>query len=200
MTTATVQLFYAILALLAFAFVAIVVVVRLLAIGSSSARGWYRTIAAAIEPYALGMALVVAALAMVGSLYFSEIAQFEPCRLCWYQRIAMYPLVVILTIAVVRRDDGARVYVRALAAIGALISAYHVALEWIPALDTGACGTGPACTIVWFRELGFISLPTLALAAFLLILTLVSVRGPDDDRDAAETAREDDAGTDRSPA
>ena len=92
---------------------------------------------------------------------------------------------MVLGIAAVRRDAGIGIYARALAAIGAVISTYHLALEWIPALDTGACGTGPACTVVWFREFGVVSLPMLALAAFLLIITLLSVHGPeleDEDR------------------
>ena len=177
MSVATVQLFYAILSLISIGVVALIAIVRLLAIGMPSARRGYVMIATVLAPNAVAMAWVVAALAMAGSLYFSEIAHYDPCRLCWYQRIAMYPLVVILGIAAVRRDDGIRIYGRALAGIGAVIAAYHVALEWIPALDTGACGTGPACTIVWFRALGFISLPFLALSAFLLIFTLLSLRG-----------------------
>jgi disulfide bond formation protein DsbB len=181
MTTTSVQLFYAILAILAFAFVAVVWGVRLLAFASRGARRGSRAIGTVLEPNAIGMAFIVAMLATVGSLYFSEVARFEPCRLCWYQRIAMYPLVVILGIAAVRRDPGVAIYARALAAIGALISIYHLALEWIPGLDTGACGLGPSCSVVWFREFGFISLPALALAAFLAIFTLLSVRGPDAD-------------------
>ena len=196
MATSTVQLFYAILALIAFAFVAIVLIVRLLAFASSSAHRWYRAIGGVIEPNAVGIAFIVAMLATMGSLYFSEIAHFDPCRLCWYQRIAMYPLVVILGIAAVRRDADAGIYVRALAGIGAVISAYHLALEWIPALDTGACGVGPSCTVIWFREFGFISLPMLALAAFLLIFTLLSVRGPLADEDEPEA----DADIERSAA
>jgi len=180
MTTETVELFYAILAILAFAFVVTLLVIRLLAIRSASARGWYGTIGTFVEPNALWMAFWVALLATMGSLYFSEFAQFDPCRLCWYQRIAMYPLVVILGIAAVRRDDGVRIYARALATIGAVIAAYHVAFEWFPAsLDTGACGAGPSCAVIWFRVFGFISFPTLALSAFLLIVTLMSVRSPD---------------------
>ena len=69
------------------------------------------------------MAFVVALLATVGSLYFSEVAHFEPCLLCWYQRIAMYPLVVILGLAAWRDDVGAWIYATALAAIGAVIAA-----------------------------------------------------------------------------
>jgi disulfide bond formation protein DsbB len=177
-TVTTVELFYSILAIIALILVGLTLVVRLLALGSTRARSWYEAIGAIIGPGAIGMAFVVAALATVGSLYFSEIAHFEPCRLCWYQRIAMYPLVVILGIAAVRRDDGVSIYARALAGIGVIISTYHLALEWIPSLDTGACGAGPSCSIVWFREFGFVSLPLLALAAFLLIFTLLSVRDP----------------------
>ena len=61
--------------------------------------------------------------AMLGSLYYSEVAGFMPCEYCWYQRIAMYPLVVILGIAIVRRDDAVRRYVFALAIPGGIISA-----------------------------------------------------------------------------
>jgi len=196
MSTETVELFYAILALLAAGATATLLVIRLLAIGSSSARSRYRAVALSIGPNAIALAFWVALLATLGSLYFSEVAHFEPCRLCWYQRIAMYPLVLLLGIAAVRRDDGIRLYGRVLAAIGAVISAYHVALEWIPALDTGACGLGPSCSIIWFRALGFISLPILALIAFVTTFTLLSVRTPDaaDDDGALEPTSE------RSPA
>ncbi len=196
MNVTTVELFYAILMLLAAGAIATIVVIRLLAIGSPAALGWYRAIGVFIGPNALGMAFLVALLATMGSLYFSDVAGFEPCKLCWYQRIAMYPLVLILGIAAVRRDTGIRPYAIALAAIGAIVSTYHLALEWIPALDTGACGVGPACSIVWFRVFGFISLPMLALVAFLFIITLLAVRGPDldDDVDPADTTAE------RSPA
>ena len=196
MTASTVELFFALLALLAVGAMVTLGIVRLLAIWSPAARGWYGSIATLIAPNAIGMAFWVALLATMGSLYFSEVAEFEPCKLCWYQRIAMYPLVVILGIAAVRRDSGVRIYAIALAAIGALLATYHVALEWIPALDTGACGTGPACSVIWFRVFGFISLPSLALVAFLLILTLLSVRSPDADHGDLD----DDADTDRSPA
>ena len=63
--------------------------------------------------------------------------------------------------------------------IGALIAAYHVLLEWFPSLSSGACDPDNPCTLVWFRVFGFISLPTLALTAFLLILTLVTIRRSD---------------------
>ena len=172
---ATVALFYALLALVANAMVIGLVVLALARSRSSSAEGWLEAVRSSLGPSALVGAFVVAALAMAGSLYFSEIAHFEPCRLCWYQRIAMYPLVVILGIAAWRRDVGVRRYAVPLAAIGAVISMYHYTLEWFPWLELGVCAATTPCTLVWFRELGFISLPYLALSAFLLIIALLWV-------------------------
>jgi disulfide bond formation protein DsbB len=133
-------------------------------------------------PYALLLAFTPALLATLGSLYFSEIAHYAPCTLCWYQRIAMYPLVLLLGIAAWRRDLGIRVYAIPLATIGALISVYHYLLEWFPDLDAGACTVGIPCTQVWFRQFGFISMPLLALIAFLLVIAslLLAHRGADD--------------------
>lgn len=176
MSVGFVSLFYALLALAANAFVIGVVVLGV--------TGRLHAVRSALVPIALPGAFVVALLATLGSLYFSEIAHFEPCRLCWYQRIAMYPLAVILVIAAFRRDPNARRYVIPIAAIGAVIATYHYLLEWFPVLDSGACSAAAPCTLVWFRQLGFISLPYLALSAFLLVIILVwlgpgSARNPD---------------------
>jgi disulfide bond formation protein DsbB len=176
MSVATVELFYAILAVAAMVAIVLIVGLRLLASVSPAARDPYDAIASVIHPNALGLAWFVALLATAGSLYFSEVAGFTPCTLCWYQRIAMYPMVVILAIGAARHERAATWYATGLAAIGAAIAAYHVALEWVPSLDAGACAATAPCTYVWFRTLGFISLPLLALTAFLLILTLFAVR------------------------
>jgi disulfide bond formation protein DsbB len=179
LTVDLVARFYAILAIAGIAGMLALGAVRLLAIGSDRALDAYAALARFIQARAVAAAWIVAALATVGSLYFSEVAAFAPCTLCWYQRIAMYPLVVILGVAALRgepRPTGAA----ALAAIGALIAGYHVALEWLPSLDTGACAAAVPCTFVWFRVFGVFSLPALALTAFLLILTLLLVRDPDE--------------------
>jgi disulfide bond formation protein DsbB len=184
LTVETVQRFYAILALVAIGFVVIIGAVRLLAIGSDRALDAYAALARAVQPRAMAVAWVVALLATVGSLYFSEVAGFTPCTLCWYQRIAMYPFVVLLGAAVVRRSRSVT-GAAALAAVGAAVSGYHVALEWVPSLDSGACAVAAPCTYVWFREFGIFSLPTLALTAFALILTLLLIRDPDEVEDVA---------------
>lgn len=133
-----------------------------------------------ITRVATWLAFLVAATATLGSLYFSEVADFVPCRLCWFQRIAMYPLSVILFVGAVRRDVAVRWYVAPLAAVGVAIAGYHTLIEWRPELDTGACEAfGPSCTDVWFREFGFVTLATMALVGFLTILLLLFVRFPD---------------------
>lgn len=176
MSVQAVETFYGILALVGMVGLAAVVVLRLLAFGSAGARDRWAGLVEAMAPNAYAMAWFVALLATAGSLYFSEVAGFEPCRLCWYQRIAMYPLVILLGIAAARRERAGAFYAIGLAAIGALVSTYHVALEWFPSLDSGACSATTPCTLIWFRVFGFISLPTLALTAFLLILALMAIR------------------------
>ena len=133
-------------------------------------------------------AFIVAMTATLGSLYFSESVGYEPCRLCWYQRIAMYPLVPILGVAVIRRDQAVRRYALPLSIIGSLIAGYHYLLEWFPSLDTGTCKVGIPCSAVWFREFGFVSIPFLALTAFLLITTLLLLVRRDEPPVAAGSA------------
>lgn len=129
-----------------------------------------------LEGQILPLALLVAAVSMVGSLYFSEVADFIPCNLCWYQRIAMYPQVVLLAIAWFRRDEAIRTYVLALAVIGACISSFHILVERFPWIEGsgGVCDPANPCTIRWVEELGFITIPTMALSAFVLIALLMS--------------------------
>ena len=142
---------------------------------SESVNTSYAQLRRRLDPLAITGAWGVATLAMAGSLYFSEVAHYTPCTLCWYQRIAMYPLVLLLGIAAWKRDIGVRRYAIPLASIGAVVSAYHYLLEWFPQIDTGACKVGIPCTQVWFREFGFVSLPLLALTAFLLVITLLLI-------------------------
>ena len=120
-------------------------------------------------------AWVVACIATLGSLYLSDYLGYEPCKLCWYQRILMYPLTVLLGIAYFRGDTGVRTYVLPLAGIGGAISTYHVIIQRIAASRASAPSGGTACGRVscendylnWF---GFITIPMLALIAFIMII------------------------------
>lgn len=116
---------------------------------------------------------IVSLVAMLGSLYFSEIRLYEPCEMCWYQRILMYPIVLLSFIGLIKGDINARLYVRAMSGIGLLVSTYHYALQKIPALSesTNAC-MGVSCTVQYINWAGFITIPLLALTAFIIIFIL----------------------------
>ncbi|MBI5089037.1 MAG: disulfide bond formation protein B, partial [Actinobacteria bacterium] len=106
-----------------------------------------RVVLAGLRPASGWLAWLVAATCMFGSLYFSEHAHFEPCKLCWYQRIAMYPLVVVLLVGNLRRDrDHVVWYAAPLAGIGILISIYHYVIEWNPQLEATSCSLTAPCT------------------------------------------------------
>jgi disulfide bond formation protein DsbB len=124
---------------------------------------------------ALWLAALIAVTSMAGSLYLSEEAGFIPCLLCWYQRIAMYPLAILLPIAAVRGDDAIRPYAATLAGIGAVISAYHALLQRLPGLPSGSCSVDAPCTAIYVERFGFITIPVMALVGFLSILTLLLV-------------------------
>lgn len=138
--------------------------------GSASALRWIRDV---VGGSSLVLAWIVAAVATLGSLYYSEVAHFLPCKLCWYQRIAMYPLAVVLGIAALRSDHGIRRYVLPVVTIGATISIYHYQLERFPAQASLACSVDVPCTTVWVWEFHYISIPFMALSAFALIATLL---------------------------
>jgi disulfide bond formation protein DsbB len=110
--------------------------------------------------------------AMLGSLYFSEIANYEPCKLCWYQRIAMYSMAFISLTALVLRDRSVSRYTLVLAAVGLPISLYHYLLEWIPTLESNVCSVSVPCTTIWFREFGFVTLSFIAGSSFITIIAL----------------------------
>jgi disulfide bond formation protein DsbB len=174
-STETAELFFGLLAVTAGVGAIALVVLRIAAAAGSDGA---RRLGSSISDAAVWLAFLVAATSTFGSLYFSEVAHFAPCRLCWFQRIAMYPLSVILFVGAIRRDRGVRWYAGPLAAIGLALSSYHSLIEWRPTLDTGACeATGPSCSIVWFREFG-LSLANFAWIGFLTILILLFVRFP----------------------
>lgn len=148
------------------------------------------TIAAALVPSLRGSVVdavlpitaLVATGATLGSLYFSEVADFVPCELCWFQRIAMYPLAVVLVAATARRDRAILPYVGIVAGIGLAISLYHIQLQILP--DQGSfCDAVSPCTATWVEGLGFLTIPQMAGSSFaiitgLIILTLVTDKEP----------------------
>jgi disulfide bond formation protein DsbB len=161
-------------------------VVVLAALGRRGATGQriQRALTESLARAALPLAWLVALVATGGSLFLSEIAHFLPCVLCWYQRVAMYPLAVLLGVAVWRRDPGIRPYALVLAGLGLPISAYHYLVEWFPQLEGTACDPTNPCTLVWVRLFGYVSIPLMAGTAFAVIGTLLVLLGTASGRSA----------------
>ncbi len=120
--------------------------------------------------------LIQSSIAMAGSLFFSEVMNLPPCVLCWYQRIAMYPIVILSAIGIFRNDKSLPISVLALSLPGLLISIYHNLLYWkiIPESIT-PCMLGVSCTTKFFEWFGFITIPFMALVAFIVITVLACI-------------------------
>jgi disulfide bond formation protein DsbB len=127
-----------------------------------------------ISAHGLLLMFIVALTATSGSLYFSEIAGWTPCKYCWIQRIFMYPQVILLGIALWTRDRKIAPYVLALSIIGIAYAAYHyyiqmydiIASQTNPATPCDA--SGESCVKTPFVHLGYITIPLMAFSAFLL--------------------------------
>ena len=115
------------------------------------------------------LVFVVALGATVGSLLYSDYLGFEPCRLCWYQRIAMYPIAFLSGLALWRRDTRLMWYIRAQATVGAAIGAYHYLTQILEFLDGGSCSATAPCTLKYVNQFGFVSIPFMAACCFVLI-------------------------------
>jgi disulfide bond formation protein DsbB len=123
--------------------------------------------------YGLWLAAAIAITCTLGSLYLSEVANFVPCRLCWYQRFAMYPLAVALPVLAYTDARKLARWVAIPAGIGATISVYHYMIERFPDLASSAsCDASAPCTVVWIWQFHFISIPFMALSGFLAIICL----------------------------
>lgn len=155
------------------AFVALVAAGVVARLGGSSMGG---RVVAFLGPRARVLALVVAAVTTLGSLYYSEVEGFIPCELCWYQRLCMYPLAAILTVAVLRRDRAAIWYAVPFVVLGAPLALYHWLVERVPSLaDSTSCSVLVPCNVPYFEELGYVTLAFMDLSAFLLIGALLIV-------------------------
>ena len=140
-------------------------------------RAWLRDKLGGQELHPIGWAWFVALVAMSGSLYFSDVVGFVPCLLCWYQRIAMYPIVFVLGMGLLYRDPTVWRFALPLPLVGLVISIYHVFVQYQPSLEIIQCGTGVSCSARYLAVFGFVSIPVLAAAAFLLIaVLLITVR------------------------
>jgi disulfide bond formation protein DsbB len=166
--------FFLVLTLVADAVVVVALVLALAAVVSPRARAAVMSFVATVAPQSVLLAWIVATVTTLGSLYYSEHAGFVPCELCWYQRIVMYPLVIVLGVAWLRRDLQVWKTVLVFVVIGAPLSLYHWLVERVPAFaESSSCSVTVPCTTPYFEKLGFVTLAWMAMSSFLLIGVLM---------------------------
>ena len=135
--------------------------------------GFIQSFLELLEKNALVFAFIVAITATLGSLFYSEVMGYEPCKLCWLQRIFMYPLAVLFGIALVKNDRNIADYSIALGMIGAPIALYHYILQMGNFAATCGIDSSIPCTIKYSVAYGYITIPMMALTAFILVITLM---------------------------
>lgn len=126
-----------------------------------------------LAQYGAALAFVVALVATSGSLYYSEVAGFVPCTLCWYQRILMYPLTVVTLVGFIKGDEYLPLYVLPLSIIGMGVSGYHYLVQLGAFGHPAACAVGIPCSLRYVNYLGFITIPLMAFTAFTLITAIM---------------------------
>lgn len=129
-----------------------------------------------IRKYQIEIAWMVATSATVISLVFSEWMKLPPCDLCWYQRMAMYPLVLILGIGIYRKNPYVSTYAFPFACIGLLVAVYQITIQAFPTSELKMCSVGVSCTEVYLNLFGFISIPMLSFVGFLAIIILLCIK------------------------
>lgn len=127
--------------------------------------------------YGLPAILGITLASVLGSLFFSEVALYQPCVLCWYQRIFLYPQAVLALVALIKKDKSVVDYLIPLSVIGGLISLYNYSLQIkasiLPFDATAPCSLdGASCSATYFLQFGYVTLPVMALTAFLFIILI----------------------------
>jgi disulfide bond formation protein DsbB len=152
---------------------ALLLLVGLLA--AAGLPGPLRWLRRAIEGYELWLAFLVAAIGTGGSLFFSEIAGFVPCELCWYQRICMYPLSIVTLLAALADERRIARYLLPLPVVGVGVSVYHLLVENGVVKQSQICllSAPGGCATKWIEEFGYVTIPTLALTGFALAFALL---------------------------
>ncbi|MBI2607889.1 MAG: disulfide bond formation protein B [Candidatus Doudnabacteria bacterium] len=122
------------------------------------------------------LAWATAVIGLLSSLYFSLVKDFFPCDLCWYQRVLLYPLVIVLTVGILTWDKKLHLYVLPFTVIGIIIAGYHYLLQMnVFAQNIIPCQIGIPCETIYFKLFGFITIPFLSLIAFVFITVSVLI-------------------------
>lgn len=144
-------------------------------------RGWGKKAATLLGKHSIHLSFAIAAVGVSGSLFFSNVAGFVPCELCWIQRGFLYSLALILAVGIIaRKEERRRAYDNfmrkcglVLAGIGIPVAAYNVYLQLGGGAIVPCSATGPSCSLVYFIRFGYVTIPTMSLTAFALIVALM---------------------------
>ena len=165
------------------------VVLLAAALALVGARGLLDAIRSWLWGYELWAGFVVAAVATGGSLFFSEVAGFVPCELCWFQRICMYPLSILTLFAAVHGDNRFARYLLPFPVIGACVSIYHLLIENQVIAEPSACRIGGAgCAVKWINYFGYMTIPMLTLTGFVLLIEFLALASADSSEPAGTLA------------
>ncbi len=172
---ASVAKLLAILTVLADIGIVLFLVSALLSILSKPVKQTREKLLSNIAPYARILAFVVALTATSGSLFYSEIAKFTPCLLCWWQRIFMYPQVLLIALGIVKKDKNIADYAMGMSLVGGLIALYHyyIQLGGNKFIPCSTVGYSIDCSQRFSLEFGYITIPVMALSAFIAIFLLM---------------------------
>ena len=156
----------------------VVIAVLLIALIISKLAKKQNEVLAFFSKHAVLFAFLVALTATSGSLFYSEILGYEPCKLCWFQRILMYPQVITLGLALWLKDRGAVDSSIALSGLGAMIAGWHYYNQIAPVsnLPCAAVGYSASCAQRFILEYGYITIPLMSLTAFVLIFLLMTAK------------------------
>lgn len=130
-----------------------------------------------IKDWILFLNLIIVFIATIGSLYYSEVLQYTPCKLCWYQRIFMYPQVFLYWLAIILKDKKIVAYSFFLSLLGAPIAFYHYTLQrgWVSGADCSAVGYSISCSQQFVMNYNYITIPFMAFSAFGLVLLFSTI-------------------------
>ena len=125
-----------------------------------------------MKKYTLFFAWIITLVATLASLYAGEVLKWEPCSLCWYQRICLFPMAIILGMATYRRDFSVSIYLIPQTIIGLLFAIYQYIYPYILPFVSAPklCTLDVDCSYNYFEFFGFITLPLLSVICFVLIL------------------------------
>lgn len=128
--------------------------------------------------HAIPFSMIIASASVLSSLFYSEIAGFAPCVLCWWQRIFLYPQVPLFGLALWKKDNNVASYGVLLSAIGGALASYHSYIQFggSPLIPCSASGISVSCAQRYFLEFGYVTIPTMALTAFIAIILLMIVQ------------------------